>query len=197
MKNIFLLLAFVTISNLSLAQISYGVKGGLNISAISFSNESYETSPRVGFHLGGFGNYSLNEQLSLQAELFYSGEGNKWEFQNGTEGIIRQNQLRIPILVKFKIGDKLFLEAGPQYTILLSITQSIDNGDFDDIKSFYKSGNLGYALGASYDLENLLPGLAAGLRYNGGFGQITKSSVDGGELRNSVIQVNVFYTLSK
>jgi len=197
MKHIFLILAFLAISNFSMGQVSYGIKGGLNVASLSFSNDTYTTSQRIGYLFGAFGNYSLAESLSLQAELLYSSEGNNWNFQNDAEGVIRHNQLRIPVLVKYKIGEKLFIEAGPQYSFLLSIDQSIDNGDFDDISDFYKSGLLGYAIGASYDLGSLLSGLAAGIRYNGAFGRINSAPVDAIDVNSQVLQLAVSYTLSK
>lgn len=197
MRQIFLILAFATITHFSMAQISYGVKGGLNVASLSFVNESYSSSPKIGFHLGGFGHYSINEQLGVQAEVFFSTEGSNWEFVGGSEGAIRHNQLRIPILVRYKIGEKLFLEAGPQYSFLLSLSQSVNPDDFEDFSSLYKSGLFGYALGASYDLENLLPGLAAGIRYNGAFSPINSEPVDAINIGSNVFQLNIFYTISK
>lgn len=197
MKRTILLLAFCFLSHLLAAQFSFGIKGGANVASIAFSNSDYDTKPTIGFHLGAFGVYELAENMAIRPELYFSTEGNNWTFRSGEEGRIRSNLIRIPVLFQYRVTEKLVLEAGPQYNLLLSIRQSINEGEFEDIQEFYKPGVLGYAIGASYDLATLLQGLSAGIRYNGDFSSMNDISVGGETLNNSVIQLSFAYLLSK
>lgn len=194
MKRIQLLFTFLAFATILQAQISFGPKIGLNFATISFSNKNYTTSGVTGFEAGGFANYAMNK-LALQAEVFYSAEGNKWNYKStNTDGKIKTSQLRIPVLVQYQIAKNLFAEAGPQYTYFLGMKQTA-MGQTHSIKELYKSGSIGLAAGIGYDFEKNLPGLKAGLRYNTELAKINKASVGGGELRPSLLALSLFYTL--
>jgi len=197
MKKIILSLCFISsVSLLNAQNINFGAKVGANLSSISFSDSDYSTSSKVGFHIGGFVNYAFDEKLALQPELFYTTGGNTWTVSS-TDGEVKTTEIAIPILVQYQVAENIHVEAGPQYNFLLSIEQAINDGDFDDIKEFYKSGYLGLALGAGYNLETLLPGLKAGLRYTFGLSEINDEEVGAGDLKASALQLSFQYTFSK
>ncbi|WP_299363329.1 porin family protein [Winogradskyella sp.] len=180
--------------------LNFGAKAGLNIAGISFENDSYSTSSRIGFHIGGFVNYNLNEKFAVQPEVYFSTGGNEWDFSNeSTTGEVKTSNLSIPILLQYEVIDNLVIEGGPQYNILLSIEQKIDgsNDGFEDISEFYKSGIIGAAIGALYRLEDLVPGLAAGLRFAFDLTNINDVDVDAGNLRQNAFQVSILYTIPK
>ncbi len=199
-KKLLLILGF-TISGftfLNAQSVKYGAKAGVNIANISFSTETYKDKPIIGIHIGGFGNYAINDKLAVQTELLFSTEGNKWDGGLGYNGKTKLTQIRIPILIQYILINNLSLEGGLQYGLLLSAkqTSSIDNQV--DIKEYYKSGNLGYAIGVGYDLSDLVTGLKAGLRYNGDFSKLNNADdLGGGDLKNSVIQISFSYNFSK
>lgn len=195
MKNLLLVVALFFLCQISYAQYSYGVKGGLNISILSFSHQKYDVSPKIGINLGAFGSYVLDEKISIRPEIYFSTEGNNWKTKNSV-GIVKLNQLRIPILLNYQINERIFLEIGPQYNLLLSISQKKNEEEYENVKQYYKTGVLGFGIGARYSVDNLLEGLSVGVRYNGDFGQINDVEVGGNSLYNRVIQLNLSYVIN-
>ncbi|WP_179345662.1 porin family protein [Winogradskyella ursingii] len=199
MKRFFLSLFIftITITSVEAQDLNYGAKAGLNIAGISFSSSDYSTSPRIGFLVGGFLNYKIKEKLSVQPEVFYSTGGNNWDFNDGaTTGEIKTSLISLPVLLKYNITNGLFLEAGLQYNFLLSIEQKIEesgNG-FEDLTEFYKSGTLGFAIGASYQLDMVTNGLAAGLRFTSDFSKLNDVDVDADSLKQYALQLTLLYT---
>ncbi|WP_299522845.1 porin family protein [Winogradskyella sp.] len=202
MKKFTLSLAFILCITFSInaQDLNYGAKAGLNIAGISFESDSYSTSSRIGFHVGGFVNYRFDEKFAIQPEINFSTGGNEWDFGNGdTTGEIKISNLSIPVLLQYDVVDNFVVEGGLQYNFLLSVEQKIDgSGDgFEDISEFYKSGTLGAAIGAIYQLDTLVPGLAAGLRFVFDLTNINDEDVDAGNLRQNAFQVNILYTIPK
>lgn len=186
--------------SLNAQNLNFGAKAGLNIAGISFESDSYSTSSRIGFHLGAFVNYKFDEKFAIQPEINFSTGGNEWDFNNGTStGEIKTSNLSIPVLLQYNAIQNLIFEAGLQYNVLLSIEQKIDgfSGGFEDISEFYKSGTLGAAIGAIYQLDTILPGLAAGLRFTFDLTNINDVDVDAGNLRQNAFQINILYTIPK
>ncbi len=180
--------------------LNFGAKAGLNIAGISFESDSYSTSSRIGFHVGGFVNYQFSDDFALQPEINFSTGGNEWDFNDGsTTGEIKTSNLSIPVLLQYTAVESFVFEAGLQYNVLLSIEQKIDGfGDgFEDISEFYKSGTIGAAIGALYQLDALVPGLSAGLRFVFDLTNINDTEVDAGNLRQNAFQINFLYTIPK
>ncbi|WP_026954795.1 porin family protein [Algoriphagus vanfongensis] len=190
---LFLALAFQA----SQAQITYGIKGGLNYSSTTFTNDSYKTKGVFGVHIGGFGAYQIQDKLVLHSELLFSTEGNDWEYLVGNQntGIMKMSLIRLPILLKYQLADNLYVEAGPQLSFLLSISQSIDDGEYVDLKYLYDKVFFGYGLGLSYDLKQVSDLLTVGLRYSGNFSYINNSDVGGEDVSSKLAQLTVGYRL--
>lgn len=198
MKKI-IVFAFVILLSRSaaMAQLTAGAKAGLNLAFISFSDEKYSTSMKTGFHAGGFIRYPLAEKVSLQAELLYSLEGNKWNIKAPpTTGVIKSSQARIPVLIHYKLNKQFALEAGPQFRWLITMKQTAV-GATHSIKPLYHTGALGIAAGATWELPGRFPGLSAGLRLNKELSKINKTLVGGGNLRNTVVALSLVYILKK
>ena len=77
MKKIFLLIVMAGSFAAAKAQISYGVKGGLNVANIG-GEDIDDNKAKLGFHLGGFVGVSIAENISIQPELVYSLQGVKF-----------------------------------------------------------------------------------------------------------------------
>ncbi|WP_178989015.1 porin family protein [Winogradskyella schleiferi] len=201
MKNQALSITFFlfTLVTITAQDINFGAKAGVNIASIKFEDKDYSTSPRIGAHVGGFVNYEINEKLSGQLEVFYSMGGNKWDYDNGdTTGKVKTSMISIPLLAQYEVIEHLSAEAGIQYNFLLSVKQKIDDVDdsFEDLSKYYKTGSFGFALGALYQLDMLVPGLAAGLRYTRDLTKLNNSDVDAGKIKQGILQINFVYTLS-
>ena len=109
MKNYLFALLLVSFSTVCLSQdITYGVRGALNISNLDFEpNADFENQHRNGFAFGGFADFSLSEKTSILTELQWSAEGGKNEE-------LRADYIHLPILLRFSISDRLILGVGPK-----------------------------------------------------------------------------------
>lgn len=177
------------------AQVSYGPRFAVNFSGISFSGSDYKTSLVPGITFGGFVNYELNEKMALQGELLYSAEGNKWKIEEeDLTGTIRSGQIRVPLQFQYAVAEKIYLEAGPQVSFLLAMSQKVE-GDKHDISDNYKKLWLGYAAGFGYRFTGKMEGLSAGFRYFSELGDINKVNVGGGNLKPFGFMLGVQYKL--
>ena len=150
MKNI-ILISLILIATLTNAQeIKLGVKAGLNVSNLTGNypneNEVVDTKSKIGFHLGGGAEYSINDRVSVQAELLISTQGGsseiKWEddiisYSGGYYGssfiaTLKLTYLTLPIMLKYKVIDKLSIEFGPQIGYILSAKYKLAYVDFTD-----------------------------------------------------------------
>jgi len=177
-------------------EFNFGAKAGINIANISFGDSDYTTSSFIGVHFGAIGNYSINEKATLQPELLFSTGGNTWKF-NTTEGKVKTSYISIPVMLQYNVTEEFYVEIGPQYNVLLSIKQSINDGDLVDIKEYYKSGTLGLGFGVGYDLDFVMPGLKASLRYYRDLSRMNDKDVDADNLKSSMFQIGVTYTFMK
>lgn len=184
-KKFFVFAAAAMMTTGAFAQVSFGVKAGLNLSKLTseYEGESETSDNRISAAFGGFMNYQLSDKFSIQPELLISMEGGKNEIsesgQTGSyssENTTKITFLNIPVMLKANIANGLFLEAGPQLGFKMSAkteyetttsTTGTKSGE-EDIEDM-KSMNLGLGLGAGYEMEN---GLGFGLRYNLGLSNL-------------------------
>src|SRR5688500_5156258 len=131
------LLAALVLTQAAMAQFSIGVKAGANITKVD--GKAFRDEFRYGYHLGGFMEIPLGESVSIQPEVlwnqyqtradssFSSVYENAVDFSNYRDG--KLNYLSIPLLVYYKLGKVVSLQAGPQYGMLLSQDKNLlENG---------------------------------------------------------------------
>jgi hypothetical protein len=183
------------------AQITYGIKGGINVSTIHSSIKSGAGS-LAGLNFGGLANYSLNKKFALQAELLYSNQGYGFPIESkaysfaGIETInhyyipVRLNYINIPLMVQYHIVPRVYIEAGPQFGILASV-----KGMHDGLQ--YKSTDFSAGVGAGYIFKKINLGISA--RYTSGLSNINKYTSAEKEMKNhnKVFQLGVFYKFGK
>ncbi|MCB0462743.1 MAG: porin family protein [Flavobacteriaceae bacterium] len=214
-KKLFFTICLLCLTlSLCAQEFTFGAKAGINISSINFEDSNYDTKSVIGVNIGLIGNIGVNEKFSIQPELLFLTGGNKWsyDFGNSTdistsannrainavnEGKVKTSYISIPVLIQYKITEQFFAEAGPQYNILLSIKQSINNGENEDIKEYYKSGTFGIGIGLGYDLASLLPGLKAGLRYTADLTKMNDDDVSAQSLKANMFQIGASYIFGK
>ena len=159
MKTTLLLVtAFLFTTTTLNAQVSLGVKGGANISKID--GKSFSDEFRYGYHLGGFVEIPVGSKFSIQPEVLfnqyqtqadtsfssvYQGAVNFNNYKN-----IQLNYLTVPILLNYKLGKALSLQAGPQVGILLAQDKNILENGREAFKNgeFSVLGGLQFSLGA-------------------------------------------------
>ncbi len=161
---------------------------------------------RTAPHFGLFGDFRFTETFALQPEVIYSGQGFHLAFRGG-QTTTSLNYLNIPVIAKIYVGNKFFLQAGPQLGILLSGrlkgTDSPNNVKIDeDVKKSYKSPDISLCFGLGVDF---LKRFNLSGRYNMGITDLTNDSwiksirkAEGlGPLTNRVIQLSVGVKLGK
>lgn len=193
--SLFIICSVITVTS---AQLSGGLKGGLNLSKqkweMEFLGQSFsQTLDGVGFHIGGYLQYALSEKLSLQPELIYN---SLKVDQDGEE--ISTNYLSLPIMFGYGVeNNKLVFQAGPQIGLLLSSDPSEikDDDGFKDIDFSFNFGatvNLSkFNLSVRYSLGLLnLTGDSLTEELESEFGEDIDLSI-----KNNNIQFSVGYRL--
>ena len=102
------------------AQLSFGVKGGVNydsfgeLNPTDLSLENFQSDAKTGFHIGVYGNLNLLT-FYLRPELQFSQSVSQF---NGNE-TIALNKLEAPVLLGYKILGPLSVFAGPSFNTSL------------------------------------------------------------------------------
>jgi hypothetical protein len=169
-------------SNLYAQGLGLGIKAGANFANQNISDIS--TDSRTGFHGGAYLVLGFSEKWAIQPEVLFSSQGS--ELPNTSE-INKFNYLSIPILLRWKPVSLISIEAGPQFSSLVS---AVDKSG-DSIKEDFKNSDFGMALGASVHLPL---GLNGGLRYVWGFTNVNDLENDR-EVKNKMVQVYVGWTI--
>lgn len=204
MKKLLLTLtAIVALSVAASAQISLGVKGGLNL-AKATGDDADGTDGRTSFHFGAYLTLDVSEKFSIQPELLYNSVGAKNKSTDfdpdfgdiTTEETYKLNYISVPVMFLYKITPQFNIQAGPQFSFLASAKDkyeiSYDGGSTsgdEDIKDQFKGLDLGFnvGLGANFGKLN------ASARYCLGLSNI--ADAEDADLKNSVIQVSLGYRL--
>lgn len=147
MKKVYMLLlvfALVFVSEAK-AQISFGVKGGLNVTDMSLSNDVFKSSNRTGFYIGPTVKFTLPVVgLGIDASALYDHRSAKVDDPEGGSETFKQQQIAIPINLRygFGLGDlaSLFIFAGPQFGFNVG-------GDIDEINWEWKKSNFSVNVG--------------------------------------------------
>lgn len=139
----------------------YGVKAGLQLTKIPLGGASdewdFKLKSGLGFQVGGFATFGLSDDFSLQTELFLSvqrySETSDINMGNGIESATSKysdRYLKLPVLLRYRIAEKFFVEAGPQFALFVS--SNIEKDEWVHFKKFSTAA----ALGAEYLVsENL------------------------------------------
>ena len=127
MKKLFTLIVLVAATYFAVpanAQLKFGIKGGLNITDMSLSNDVFETSNRTGFFIGPAIKFTLPiVGLGIDASALYDqreGEVNVEADDNTLVSTrLKQKSINIPINLRYDIGlgslAAVYLAAGPQF----------------------------------------------------------------------------------
>lgn len=120
MKKI-LIFALLSLFFVPLAQAQFGVKGGLNVAELA-GRDGESSSYKAFYHVGIFYQAKLIGPLAIQPEVQYSVAGGNLK-SAFTDYNSQLHYLTVPILAKLTVGP-VFVEAGPQFGVLLSANQS-------------------------------------------------------------------------
>ena len=148
----------------SVAQVKFGVKGGLNVTKMSVSSEVYSADNNNGFFIGPTVKFTLPiVGLGIDAAALYDQrKGALVRFDNKSEDV-KFKSINVPVNLRWNIGlgslAGIYLAAGPQFGFAL--------GDFGDAwdSSFYKKENMNVSINLGAGLS-LLKHLELGFTYN-------------------------------
>lgn len=180
MKKITLLLVVGTlfIATASQAQLTVGLKGGLNFATADVTGVDVDN--KTGYHFGAYAVVKAGP-IGIQPEAYFSVQN-----LSSDAGDYDLSYLQVPVLLRLGILKVLYLNAGPQFGINLKAKDE----DGDDFKDNLKGMDTSIALGAGLDLPM---GLGAQLRWVKSLGNV--SDVDGFDWKNSMIQASVTFAL--
>lgn len=153
------------------AQLSWGVKGGLNLQKADFENASANIKPEnfTGFFIGPMAEFTLPViGIGVDGALLYSQSGLAYSSEDGIDETLKSHSLEIPVNLKYSLGlgkiASVFATAGPQFEFALSQDkhewkQNLQNYSSKPLKKSQLSVNIGVGV-------KLLGHLQAGATYN-------------------------------
>ncbi|NIF05258.1 PorT family protein [Chryseobacterium sp. Tr-659] len=207
-------------STSSLSPISFGVKAGFNGSTLTRGDGyNYDNNEKIkpGFHAGVFVHIPVTEKFSVQPELLFSQLGSKSDYNYRTTSdnyrmtqhysyTTTLNYITLPLMVQYNILPQLYVEAGPEFGLLLG---GKTKGDLTTIEmtgstlivehnehvsksipmSLLNRFNFGIGIGAGYYFTEKL---AATARFTAGITEVYKYNSDD-KIRNNAFQIGVAY----
>lgn len=170
------------------AQIKFGVKGGLNVTSMSFSKDVFDASNRAGFFFGPTVKFTLPiVGLGVDASALYDQRSADVKADGDnvsvTEKTIKQKSINIPVNLRYSIGlgsmANLFIFGGPQWGI------NVGDEDFKWTESSsysLKKSNFSVNLGIG---TTVLSHLQLSANYNIACGKTADVKISGQNIDNS------------
>lgn len=172
------------------AQVSIGIKGGLNFSNLDVSNPGATYDGRTGYHFGAFTLVKLTK-IGIQPEILFSQQGSEVKTSSGSF-TSNFNYVNIPVLFKLYTVAGLNLQIGPQFGFLTNDPE-VQDPQGQSIEDAYKNSDVSLALGIGWDLPLRL---SIDARYNLGLSEINDNpSLEA--TKNQVWQISLGYKLFK
>ncbi|MDH3890390.1 MAG: PorT family protein [candidate division Zixibacteria bacterium] len=150
------LVAALVLTVPAVAQVGFGVKGGLNVSNLTGADsEGFDS--RVGLVAGGFVKLNIAPNLAIQPEALFAQKGSKGDL-GGVTAKFNLNYFEIPVLLKYTFpttGEmQPFLFVGPAVAFAQKAEFTVEAGGQSaslDIAN-EKSNDVGLVIGGGIDL---------------------------------------------
>lgn len=193
---------FVMVTAVS-AQVSLGVKGGINMS--NFYGDELDTkNVKVGFNIGLLADYEFTYNSAIQTGLFFTSKGSKYTTSLGSiSGEISSNPmyLQLPIHYAYKLdvtpGTRIVFHGGPYAAFGVGGKWKVSGSYRDNTAA--KDGSL---FGSNALLKRFDAGLGLGVGAEFGvilvdlgwdMGLVNISESNKGDLKNQNAYVSVGY----
>ncbi len=157
--KIYVLIACVFFAQAAMAQINFGIKGGVNLTKVD--GKAFKDEFKYGYHLGGFAEIGLGKRWSIQPEVLFNQYKTRVDttfkniYQNAanfsTYKDVKLDYLSIPILLNYKLANIFSLQAGPQFGILMSQDKNL----LQEGKEAFKNGDFSLLGGAQINISKL------------------------------------------
>jgi len=178
------------------AQLKFGLKGGLNISTLTFSEDVFKGDNRTGFFIGPMAEFTIPVVgLGIDVAALYNqskGKANYYE-----EGVSQKRTLKtieIPVNLKwtFGLGSTFgaYIAAGPQFGFNVGSGLFNIGSETFDMKKSYTTFNVGAGV-------KLIQHLQIGLNYNFSINKVAKAVIEDYEgtvdMKKNTWQVSLAY----
>lgn len=184
-----ILICLLMVAPAAQAQLKFGVKGGLNVSSLSFSKDVFSGENRTGFFIGPMAELTVPLLgLGLDAAALYNQSGAKSDIFDD-----KVKSIEIPVNVKWTFGlgstAGIYVAAGPQFGFNVG-DGSIGNGNYRlDMKDKYTTFNVGAGV-------KLIRHLQMGVNYNFGTSKMAKGWDEDSnliEIKKNTWQISLAY----
>ncbi|MCK9500911.1 MAG: porin family protein [Fermentimonas caenicola] len=200
MKKIKLMLVlalFAMVTAVS-AQVSLGVKGGINMSNL-YGDELDNENVKIGFNVGLLADIDFSFNSAIQTGLFFTTKGYKYDSGNldYTENLM---YIQLPVHYAYKIdvtpGTRVVFHAGPYAAYGVGGSRKLDAGElgslevdkiFGDGMSQYKPFDAGLGLGVGAEFGPILVDLGWDM------GLVNISNTSNGNVKNQNAYLSVGY----
>ena len=171
------------------AQISYGVKGGVNFANVAIDpGGGASPSGRVGALAGLFATMPMPWGLTLQPEAIYTVKGARFEF-DGFESNYIVDYIEVPVLARFGVLRNGYVIAGPSMAFRLRARSRIpfeSSTEELDLDEEVESFDLGIVGGVGIEFGRWhVDG-----RYTHGLSDTDKDTSDDVKMRNRVFSLS-------
>jgi len=153
------ILSLITVALIAItpasAKLTFGAKGGINFTHLSFNKDMFDSSSRMGWFVGPTLKVSSPLGFGLDGAVFF--DSRKTEVENGNE--LTFNSLQIPINVRFELDPLkvlgVYIATGPQFGINFGDSQVKLNysGNTMEMKRTAFSWNIGAGVILFHHLE--------------------------------------------
>jgi hypothetical protein len=118
-KNILLAGAAMLLSSAAVAQVSYGIKAGVNLNKTTYDEYSVEYSQKnyLSYFITGYAELGLGSKFALQPGVSLQGKGDKYTKDSETAATWDVMSVEVPVNLLYYIptgeSGSVFLGAGP------------------------------------------------------------------------------------
>jgi hypothetical protein len=155
-KKIALITLFIASSIIGMSQgFHMGVKFGTDIQKIN--GASFSEKFAFGYHLGGFAELKLSKSITIQPELYYSavkldtGSAFSQTYDSISLAKLKFGYLNIPLILSIKAGEKMAVQLGTRYGIIVDDNLSIKN----NVESAFKKGDFSVLAGIQFNFSKI------------------------------------------
>ncbi|MFV0238085.1 MAG: porin family protein [Flavobacteriales bacterium] len=124
--------------------IEYGGQIGLNLANVSGAD--YDVDPKIGFNVGAFADFYINDRWSIKPKVIYDKKG--FAYSDGKSNVdVKLNYVTVPVTANYHFGGtrRWYLNAGG-YAGFLVGAKSEDQ----DVKDFLNGTDFGLAFGIGH-----------------------------------------------
>ena len=190
-KVILMALVFVSIQTFGQGffdKLHFGLKAGTDYS--DFIDTKFETEGLIGFHGGAIIAFEISDRFAIQEDILFSTQGTTVKNKLFKEDI-ELSYLNVPIVLQYHSKIGLYLEAGPQFNLLIDDYDGF-NDDFAEKIDVGVVGGIGYHFNRGDGFE----GFGIGARYYVGLTKVSEfsfSDFDNTDYKQGVAQLSLFY----